>query len=101
MVVDAPEMVAIRHGGEGAVERQNLQAMPWQVEIADDFGPQQGNHVRAHGKLEAGKDLFGDSCAAKHMTTLEDEHFLPSTGQVCGIDQTVVAAADYDGVISS
>jgi len=45
MVVHAPEVVTIGHGSEGAVEREHLETVARQVELADDLGPQEGDDV--------------------------------------------------------
>ena len=55
VIVHAPEVVAVRHRRERAVERQDLQAVPWQIELANDLGPQQRHHIGADRVLEAGK----------------------------------------------
>ena len=60
VIVDAPEVIAVGHRREGSVERQNFKAVTRQIELANDLGPQQRDHVGADGKLEAGKDFFGD-----------------------------------------
>ena len=99
VIVHAPEIVAAGHGREGAVERQDFEAVARQVEVADDFRPQQRDHVRADRELEARVDLFGDGGAAEHVAALEHENFLAGLGQVGGVDQAVVAAADHDDVV--
>ena len=85
VVVDAPQVVAVRHRRERAVERQDLEAVPRQVELADDLGPQQRDDVGADGELEAGEDLLGDRRAAEHVAALEHEHLPPGARQVGGV----------------
>ena len=53
VIVHAPEVVAARHRRERAVERQDLEAVPRQVELADDLRPQQRHDVGADRELEA------------------------------------------------
>ena len=65
VIVHAPEIVAVRHRRERAVERQNLEAVPRQIEIADDLRPQQRHDVRADRELEAGKYFFRHGGAAE------------------------------------
>ena len=60
VVVDAPEVIAVGHRRERAVERKNLEAVARQVQLADDLGAQQRDDVRTHGEPEAGEDLFRD-----------------------------------------
>src|SRR5450631_1231909 len=92
-------MVAVRHGSESAVERQDLQSVSGQIEVANDLGPQQRDDVRANGKLEAGKDFFRASRSAKDVTAFEHEHFLSRFGQIGGVGEAVVASSDHDYVI--
>ena len=99
VIVDAPQVVAVRHRRERAVERQDLEAVPRQVELADDLGPQQRDDVRADRELEAREDLFGDRRAADHVPPLEHQHLAPGPRQVGGVDEPVVAAADDDDVV--
>ena len=40
VIVHAPEIIAVRHGRERAVERQDFQAVAGQIEVADDLRPQ-------------------------------------------------------------
>ena len=101
MVVHAPEIIAVRHGRERAVERKNFQAMARQIEVANDLRPQQRNYVGADRELEAGKDFFGDGRAAEHMAALEHQNFLAGAREISGVDQAVVAAADHDYVVFS
>src|SRR5262249_10311493 len=82
-----------------AVERQNLEAVPGQIEVADDLRAQERDHVRAHREAEAGEHFLGDGRAAEHVPALEDEHLPPGPGPICGGRQSAVAATDDDGVL--
>jgi hypothetical protein len=99
VVVDAPEVIAVGHRRERPIERENLEAVPWQIQLTDDLGPQQRHHVRADGVLEARIDLFGHRRAAQHVAALEDEDLPPRSRQVRGVDEPVVSAADDDDVV--
>jgi hypothetical protein len=99
VVVDAPEVIAAGHRRERSVERQDLETAARQVELADDLRAEQRDDIRADGKLEPGKDLFGDRRTTEHMAPLEDEHLAPRTGEVGRGGQPVVAAADHDDVV--
>jgi hypothetical protein len=68
MVVDPPEIIAVEHGSEGAVEGQDFEAVAREVEFANDLRAQEGNNVGADGELEAGEDLFSDGGAAENVT---------------------------------
>src|SRR5258706_2887602 len=99
MIVHAPQMISVRHRCKGTVERQDLESMTRKIELANNLGTQQRHDVRAHRKLEAGKDLFGYGGAAEHVPALKYEHALARTREVCGVDQPVVAAADYNDFV--
>ena len=99
VIVDAPQVIAVRHRREGAVERQDLEAVARQIEIADDLRPQQRHDVRADREAEAGEHLFGHRGAAEDVAALEHEHLPPGAGEIGRRCQAVVAAADDDRVI--
>ena len=87
------------HRGESAVERQYLQAVPREVQIADDVGPEQGDDVGALGEVEAGEHLLRHRRAAEHVPPLEDEHLAPGPREIRGVREAVVSASDDDGVV--
>ena len=100
MIVHAPEVISIWHRRECAVEWKNFQTVTREIEFANDLGTEKGNYIRADRKLEAGKDFFRYSGAAKHVTTFEHEHFFARARQISGVDQTIVAAANHDDVVT-
>ena len=99
VIVHAPQVVAIRHGSEGSVERQNLQTMPRKIEIADDLGTKQRDDVGAHRELESRDDFFRAGSSTQHVPAFEHDHFLAGARQICGVHQAVVAAANNDYVV--
>ena len=99
VVVHAPQRVAVRHRREGAVERQDLEAVGRQVQLADDFGTKQRDDVGADGEVEAGDDLLGHGRAADEVAAFEDEHTAAGLGEVGRGRQAVVARADHDGIV--
>ena len=99
VIVHAPQIVAAGHGSEGAVERQNLEAVAGKFEVANDFGPQQRDYVRANGKLEPGKNFVGASRAAEDVAAFEHQHFLSRFRQIGGVDEAVVASSNHDHVV--
>ena len=99
VIVDAPQIVAVRHRSERAVERQDFQSMARKIEIANDLRTQQRDHVGAHRELESGENFFGDGSAAEHVTAFEHENFLPRARQIGGGGEAVVASADDDYVV--
>jgi hypothetical protein len=77
VIVDPPQIIAVGHRRERPVQRQNLEPVMRQIELADDLGTQQRHDVRAHRKPEAFEHLLGDCSAADHVAALEHEHALP------------------------
>src|SRR4029077_1169569 len=76
VIVHAPKMVAVRHWGESAVERENLKSVAGRRGVTNSLGRQQRADVGANRKLKAGKTFFRTSRPAENMATLEDEHLL-------------------------
>src|SRR5437764_9868664 len=99
VIVDAPEVIAVWHRRKGAVERQDLETVTRQVELANDLRTQQRDYIGANRKLEAGENFFSDGSAAKHVTTFEHEHLFTCACEICGIHQTVMSAANHDDVV--
>src|SRR6266508_887946 len=99
VVVDAPEIVAVRHRGERSVQRQNLETVPRQVQLADDLGPQQRDDVGRDGKMEAREDLFGDRRSAQDVSPLEHENLATRSREVGRVNETVVPTPDDDDVV--
>jgi hypothetical protein len=54
------EVVPVLHRCDRALERQDLQTVSRQLEVADDLGAQQAHHVGEHRELEAGEHFLGD-----------------------------------------
>jgi len=70
-----------------------------QIQLADDLGPEEADDVGEDGELEAGEELLGDGRAADEVALLQNERLLAGAGQIGSGDQSVVAAADDDGVV--
>ena len=100
VIIDAPEIIAIGHRRERAVEREDFQPVAREIEIANNFRAQQRDDIRKNGKLKTGDDFFGDGCAAEHVAAFEDEDFFPRAGEIGRVHKAVVAAADHDCVVS-
>ena len=77
-----------------------MQAVPREVEVADDLRPQQAHDVREHREREAGEDLLAHRRPADPLAALEDDDALAGTREVRGRDEAVVAAADDDRVVA-
>ena len=98
-VVGAPEMIAIERR-ERAVQGQDVEAVPGQLQVADDLGSQQAHDVGEDAEAEAREDLLGQRGAAEDLATLEDERAQATAGEVGRADEAVMAAADDDGVVT-
>src|ERR1700730_2239371 len=94
-----PEIVAARHGREGAVEGQDFQAVAREVELPDDFRAKQRDHIGTFGEKKPGNDFFGDGGAAENVAAFEHDDLLPRFGKIRGVDQAVVASANDDNVV--
>jgi hypothetical protein len=95
----AQQVAAVGEGGEGLLERQDLVAVPGQLEVADDPGAQQRDDVGAAGELEPLVDLLGGGRAADLVTALEHQDLAAGARQVGRADQAVVPGADDHGVV--
>ena len=78
---------------------QNFEAVAREIEIANDFGPQERNDVGENREFEAGNDLFGDRRAAQHVALFEHQHLAPGARQIGRVHQAVVPAADNDYIV--
>src|SRR3954464_6248430 len=99
MVVDAPEVIPIRHRRERPVERQDLEPVPRQVQLANDFRTKQRDDGRTDRVLEAGMKLLGDGRAADQVAPFEDQDFAPRPREIRGVHETVMPAANDDDVV--
>ena len=72
VIIHAPEIIAVGHRCKRSVERENLKPMARKIKIANDFWPQQRDHVGANRKFEAGKNFFRDCCPAEHVAALQN-----------------------------
>src|SRR5580700_2599980 len=59
VVVDAPEVVAVEHGGKGTVEGENFEAVVGEIQFTDDFGAEERDYVGAFRKKETREYFFG------------------------------------------
>ena len=100
VIVDAPQVIAVGHRRERAVERQQLHAVARQIELADDLGSQQRDDVGADRELESGKHFLGDGRAAEHVAPLEHDDLAARAREIRRARQPVVPAADDDRVVS-
>src|SRR3954468_16249832 len=96
----APEVIAVVHRRDGAFERQYLQSVTRQLEIANDLRSQQADHVRKDRKLETRKNFLGYCGSADEMAALEHDNLAPGAGEVRRRNESIVTAAHDDHVIA-
>ena len=99
VIVDAPEVIAVEHGGKGAIERKDFEAVVGQIEFANDFGAKERDYVGTFGEEEAGDDFFSDGGAAEDAAAFENQNFLACFGQIGCVHETVVTASDDDDIV--
>ena len=51
VIVLAPEVIAVGHGSDGAVERENFQSVAGEIEIANNFRTQTARRRRKRRKI--------------------------------------------------
>ena len=86
MIIHAPKVISAWHRRERAVQRQNFQSVPGQIQLPDNLRPQQRNHVRTFRKKEARENLLGYRCPAQHVTAFQNDDFFPCFGKVCRVN---------------
>ena len=99
VVIHPPKVVAVRHRREGPIKREDLEAVPREVELPDDLGPEQRDHVGTDGEFEPWENFLSDRRSAEHVTALQDQDLLSRASQVGRVDQAVVTAADDNDVV--
>ena len=100
MVVHAPQVVVLERR-ERPIERQDLEAVLRQLELADDLRPEQRDHVRRHAESKAGENLLRYRGSAEHMAPFEHDDLEARARQIGGGDQAIVPAADHHGVVDT
>src|SRR5436190_752789 len=90
---------SIEERRQRAFERQDLQPVARELELADDLRAQQAHHVREDGEAKAGEYFLAHRRAAYALATLEHQHLAASAREVGGTGEPVVAAADDNDVV--
>ena len=94
------EMAAVgKRGEECGILGVHLVAEARQLQFPHDAFLQQAGEVRGGGDAIARPDLLGDRAAAHQFAPLQYQHLAPAARQVGGRHQTIVAAADDDGIV--
>src|SRR5690606_11369418 len=81
-------------------QRQDLESVARQLEIADDLRTQQAHDIREHREPEPWKDFLRHGSTANQRTPFEDKR--PATGarEVRSRNEPVVPAANDDDVVA-
>src|SRR6185503_9791583 len=79
MVAIPVEIIAVGQGSQGAFQWQNGQTVPGQVQITNNFWPQQADYIGEDRELEAREDFFGHSCPTDQMATLQHHYLFPGS----------------------
>ena len=98
MVVHPPQVIVLE-GGERPVERQDLETVLRELELADDLGAEERDDVRGDAEPKAREDLLGHRRTAEDVAPLEHHDLESCACEVRGGHQPVVAAADDHGVV--
>ena len=70
-----------------------------QLELSDDLGPEQRDHVRGHAEPKSREDLLGYRGPAENVAPFEHDYLQARPREVGRRHQPVVPAADHDGVV--
>ena len=108
VVVDAPQIVAATRlwpvaraqRGERPVEREDVEAVLRELEVADDLRPQEADDIREDAEPEAREELLGHRGATEDVAPLQDERLEAGARQVGRADEAVVAPADDHRVVA-
>src|SRR6185295_3625320 len=93
--------VSIGEGNlNGRVAGDHAQSVFGKAQVRNNFWPQHARDIRSGGYATSGSDLFGDAAAADDIAAFENQCGQSGPCEVGGCSQTVMAAADYDGIIN-
>ncbi len=100
VVVEDEMTAALEQVHVGDVALVEVEPVAREVELADDLGVQQADHVGAGGRAEARDQLLGDRRAAHHAAPLDDRDAQPGIGEIVGGDEPVMARSDDDDILA-
>ena len=99
-VLPHEEMAPVgKRGEEGGILGVHLVAVARQFQLPDDAFLEQAGEVRGSGDAIARPDFFGDRAPAHEFAPLQHQHLAPAARQIGGGNQSVMAAADDDGIV--
>jgi len=93
------QRAAIAEDVERAAEPDQAEAMPLEIEVADDLRPQQAEHIGGDRVAVSGVKLLRHSRAADHRPALQYERTKAAPTKISRRRQAVMPAADDDGVV--
>src|SRR5437764_4598838 len=101
LVVIGPlhEVVIVRQWCERALERQDVQAVARELELADDFRAQQTHNVGKDREAETREHFFAHRRAADALAPLEHQNLATGAREIGGTGEAIVPAADDDGIV--
>src|SRR5438552_9480764 len=92
--------VAVRKGNlDGGIAGNHPQSVLAEPQIGNHLRAQHAGDIRCCRDAATRGDFFGYAAAADNLPPLEHESGESGTCQISGRGETVVTAADYDGVI--
>src|ERR1051325_7746955 len=81
---------------EGRILSINAVSETFQFQVAHDFFLHQAGEVGSSGNAISRPDFLGDGAAPDHLAGFKNDDLAPGFGEVCGGDESVMAAADDD-----
>jgi hypothetical protein len=70
-----------------------------EIQFANNFRAEQRDDVGAFREKKAGDDFFSDRRSAQYVSPFKHQDSLACFGEISGVDQAIVAAADHDRVV--
>ena len=93
------QIVAVVHRRDRARQRQDLEPVTRELELADDLRAQQAHDVGELRTAIARNDFLGHRGAADDLAPLEDHDLLARAREIRAGDQAVMARADHDRIV--
>ena len=94
------DAIAVLGGIDDIINDDMLQPEFAQFQLFDHLGVQMPHNKSEGGGPKTRRELFCDGPTADDMTALQYQRFQASPGKIGAAGESVVACADYDGIIS-
>src|SRR5260221_14323351 len=92
------EIVAVLHRYERIIKREQFETVLGQMQVANDFGPEEADDIGTDRVFEARVNLFRNGGPTDQMAAFEHQHFETGAGEIGGGGKAVMAGADNDSV---